>query len=229
MQIARVEVTETVFGPIFKEVLLGFFPPRPIIPNGPRPPAGRVPGLQLMVGQDVLVFLTRHPIRQDVFVARTVTDVVSKKDGPSFSSELDEAQKSAKILANRKFGLTSKDAKERLATAAMLVYRYRVPPGGNLDREKMEEISAEESNFILDALSRADWDLGRSNDRLNNPLLLFLYLGLTDKDGWTGPEDKTQLKLEAKKWLQKNKVSYRIRRFVRPGENQPAAEPEKLK
>ncbi|MFM7150748.1 MAG: hypothetical protein ACKO23_12980 [Gemmataceae bacterium] len=229
MQIARVEVSETVFGADQKEIRLGFFPARAFAPNGPRPPAGRVPGLQLMVGQEFLAFLTRHPIRKDVYVARMFTDVISKKDSPSFASDLELAKKSAKMLANSKSGLTSDDAKLSLTTAAMLVYRYRVPPGGNLEREILEDISAEESKLILEAISRADWNLVRSNDRLNNPLLLFLYLGLTDKDGWTLPEDKAQLKIQAKKWLQERKATYRIRRFVRNGENHPSAEPEKEK
>lgn len=229
MQIARVEVSETVFGADQKEIQLGFFPARAFPPNGPRPPAGRVPGLQLMVGQEFLAFLTRHPIRKDVFVARMFTDVISKKDSPSFASDLELAKKSAKMLANSNSGLTSDDAKLSLTTAAMLVYRYRVPPGGNLEREILEDISAEESKLILEAILRADWNLVRSNDRLNNPLLLFLYLGLTDKDGWTLPEDKAQLKIQAKKWLQERKATYRIRRFVRNGENHPSAEPEKEK
>src|SRR5262249_47447594 len=110
-------------------------------------------------------------------------------------------------------GLKSKEAEERLTTAALLVTRYRT----NRNPEaKTEEVPAEQSKLILEVLASADW-APKNNPRQfgqPNPQQIFFQLGITDKDGWKQPQDFTKLADEAKKWCKDNAGKYRIKRFV---------------
>ena len=65
----------------------------------------------------------------------------------------------------------------------------------------------------MQTLAEADWTrqpLGYER----SPLVLFLRLGLTDKDGWVQPENFADIPAAAKKWLAGHADSYRLQRFV---------------
>lgn len=222
MQVAIVEVKEVLLGDKVKQIKVGFFPPPAAPGAGPGGrPVRRYPTVQLIVGEESLAYLTRHPTKKDLYVAQMYFDVTNQKNNPNFSKELDEARKAAKMLANAKTGLTSRDPEERFTTAALLVTRYRTPRQGST---RTEPIPAQESKLILQALAKADWNTRGPRNFQMNPQTIFFRLGLTAKDGWDNPEDFRQLPERAKKWLEANADKYRIQRIL-PPEAPPSTEP----
>lgn len=208
MQVAKFQVTDTVTGKAGKTIDVGFFPPPAPQPGRP----GRMFGsVQFLVGQEALVYVVKHPTKKDFYVAQMYYDVVNKKDNDNFATELAEAKKYAKLLGDPKTSLESKDARERLTMANMLITRYRTQVG---DGTKTEAIPADESKKLLTILADADWKARNPRDFATSPLALFLRLGLTDKDGWNPPEDGNVADA-AKKWLTANAGTYRIQRFAR--------------
>ena len=117
-------------------------------------------------------------------------EVIAKTGNANFAKDLATIKKYVRLLAKPLVGLKSKAIDDRFVTAAMLIARYRaLPPGATSART--EQVSAEESKLVLQALIDVDWskrnpipDLARLS-----PLGLFYRLGLTAKDGWTPPKD----------------------------------------
>jgi len=221
MQIALVKVNETVLGKAGKEIKVGFFPPPAPGVGRPIRPGLRRGGVQLKTDQEVMLFLKKHPSK-DVYVVQTPFEVVTKTGNANFAKELDTVKKTAKLLANPKAGLKSKDADKRFETAALLVVRYRTP---GLGTQKTAPIPAEGSKLILTALANADWK--KPNKPLAGvltPQMTFYRLGLTNKDGWTPPKDFRTFPDEAKKWLKANADKYRIQRYVSQARKAPAAD-----
>lgn len=217
MRIATIAVSEPLFGTKAKEIQVGFFPPALA--------GGRVirryPAVDLAAGDEALFYLTRHPTKKNVYVATMYYDVAKKQGNPNFDAELAEARKAAKLLADPKAGLESKDAADRCAAASMLITRYRAKRPGS----RTETLSQPESKQLLTALASADWDSRVARGRLH-PATVFSSLPLTAKDGWTPPNDFAHFNQAAKKWLQDNAGTYRVRRFVWPGSDEKNPEPE---
>ncbi len=217
LQIANLQVSESVLGKADKKIEVGFFPPAAAPGGGGRPirPIRRFPTVQLKQDQEVLLFLTKHPTK-DIYLATNYYDVVSKTDNPGFARELDTVKKYAKLLGKPMDGLKSKDADERFLTAAMLIARYRTPPAGG-GKFETKEVPAEESKLILTALADADWKKPNPQFFRLNPQGLFYRLGVTAADGWTPPKDFRTFPDEAKKWLKANAGKFRVKQFVAEG------------
>jgi hypothetical protein len=215
-QIAKVKVDQALLGAKgAKEVKVGFVPAG----GGGRPGGPIRPGLRggvnLSIGQEGCLILTKHPSKEFYLVGpyfNVISKKVDKAENPNWAKELAEVKKAVKALENPKAGLKSKKKEERFQTAAMLVTRYRTPKAGSV---KTEPVDAEQSKLILNALAEADWAApGRPGPFMMNPQGIFMQLGLTEKDGWTMPKDFTKLPEEAKKWLKENAGKYRIQRYV---------------
>ena len=132
-------------------------------------------------------------------------------NAPSYTL-ITQDEGTAKLLAKPMDGLKSKDADERLLTAALLIARYRTPKAG---QTRTESIDADESKLILQTLADADWTARAPKVGFQmNPQNLFFRLGVTPKDGWNQPKDFKKLQEEAKKWLKDNADKYRISRYV---------------
>jgi len=212
MQIAKIKVGETLVGKQAKEIEVGFFPPMNVNNGGGPRIIKRGPSVQLKQDEEYALILTKHPTKKDTYVVVNYYDAIAKKDNNNFAKDVEAIKKSAKLLAKPTDGLKSKDADERLLTAALLVARYRTNRTGG--EAKTEEIPAEESKLILEALASADWApkvrvFGQPNAQQS-----FFQLGLTEKDGWKQPKDFTKLADEAKQWCKDNAGKYRIKRFV---------------
>ena len=133
-----------------------------------------------------------------------------------------EARKAARLLAKPLAGLKSREAEERFTTAALLIGRYRTARPGHYDTVR---IPAQESRLILTALAEADWNK-RVRNAAMSPRYLFSRLGVTARDGWRSPDDFRDFAQEAKRWLRDNAGTFRLERFVWPGEDKTAG-PEK--
>lgn len=170
-----------------KEIKVGFEPPVKPDPKAPRP--WRVPDRpQLKEGQEVLLFLDKHPTA-DFYVVTAINSPVEVK-GEQGKADLGAAKKFAAALADPMKGLKSDRAEVRAETAAFLVFKYRGYPefGRELDQVP---IPAEENKLILAALLEGDWGSMYSRapqDDKPHPLAAFQQLYLTEKDGWIAPE-----------------------------------------
>lgn len=215
-QVLALQIDEALVGiKDKKEIRLGFVPPPPN-PGPVRPPR---PGMVFTTGQEGCFFLTKHP-SESFYVQSGFAEFLDKKN-PNFEKDLALIKRCAKLLDEPMTGLKSKDADEKLLTASLLIKRYRTPKAAVT---KTEPIDAEQSKLILQTLAEADWN---KNDPLlrGGPRVLFMQLGLTDKDGWKPPtrkDPKTNRELidyqaipaAAQKWLKDNAGTYRIQRFV---------------
>jgi hypothetical protein len=231
-QIVTVQVDETLSGHAGREIRLGFVPspPPPPPPAGGKGPVaissgGRVPPINLAVGVESVLFLVQHPTK-DFYTVNAYYDVINKAGNPGFATTVADVKRYAKMLANPKPGLESKDKEERFLTAALLISRYRTPrivPAGA--PPKTELVSVAESKLILEALADADWTSPRPGLMQFSPRQSFYQLGLTPADGWTQPKDFKQIVPEATKWLKANAGTYRIQRYLRERKGEPAADP----
>jgi hypothetical protein len=169
----------------------------------------------LALGQEALLFLSKLP-DADFFVLPAYFSVIDKKS-PGFANDLAEARKAARLLADPKASLDSKDADERLLTAGLLIYHYRNPRPGAPPRT--EPIDAAQSKLILQTLADADWKAAPRPGPQNqlNPQILFYRLGLQPRDGWNPPRDAREIPEAARKWLRENADTFRIERFVPAG------------
>jgi hypothetical protein len=166
-----------------KEIKVGFEPP--VKPDPQRP--GRVPDRpQLKEGQDVLLFLTRHP-SADFYVVPAINAPVEVKDEYG-KSAVEAAKRFASVLADPMKGLKSDRAEVRAETAAFVVIKYRA--SGEFVREvDRVPLPAEENKLILAALLDGDWRSMYSHPPADgpHPLSAFYQLYLTEKDGWIAP------------------------------------------
>jgi len=213
MQIAVVKVGETLIGKEQKEIKVGFFPPmtQPVKDRIIRPIRGG--SVQLKQDEESCMILTKHPTQKGVYVIQGFDTNIPKENNQQFATDVEAIKKSAKLLAKPMDGLKSKDAEERLTTASLLVMRYRTQRTGN---DKSEQVSAEESKAILEALATAEWPTPKTPRRFDqvNAQNTFFQLGLTEKDGWKFPQDFNKVADEAKQWCKDNAGKYRITRFV---------------
>jgi hypothetical protein len=168
----------------------------------------RFPHLNLKVGQEALFFLYAAPGKEVLFTVPAYWDVAPLD---TVAGEMEEIKRCAKLLDNPMSGLKSAVAQERLLTAALLLTRYRT---GTYGAGKQAPIDAAESKLLLEILAGADWNAPLPLMPYTKPQMLFLQLGLEAKDGWQTPADLSRIEPEAKKWLQANAGTYRIKRFV---------------
>lgn len=204
MKFATVQVESAVLGKPGKTVQVGFVL---------QAPNRRGPVASLTKGQEVCLFLTAHPTKKGAYYLGDYEAVLDKKDNPDWKKEIEEVKKSAKLLATPMKGLKSKEADERLLTAALLINRYKNSRTGT---EKTESVPAAESKLILTALAEASWATPRGGNWMTNPQNLFYRLGVTAKDGWEQPKDFRQVEVQAKKWLKDNAGKFKMERYVRP-------------
>lgn len=216
MKIATLRVQSAVMGKLGTTVKVGFVVAQVAEGGRPvRPPigGGRFNMPTLAKDQEVLLILTRHPSKKDVYVLANYYDVVPKKDNPNFKKELEEARKAVKVLTDPRAALKAKSADDRLLAAAMLITRYKTPAGRNA---KTEAVPAEESKQILTILAEAEWENkpGARRDWQMSPQGLFGRLGVTAKDGWVPPRDETYLKAQ-RQWVKDNAEKFKMTRYVR--------------
>lgn len=165
---------------------------------------------ELTAGQEGCFALKRH-YEHDFYIVHWST----KKADPNYERDLAQARRTGRCLADTLAGLKSRDAEDRLVTAAALIQRYRgtgfVPaPIGKV--VKYEPITPEESKLILRALADADWT---PNPNSTSPAAfpLFSRLGVTVNDGFKVTPG-TPYYTAAKSWVQENADTYVIKRYV---------------
>jgi hypothetical protein len=124
------------------------------------------------------------------------------------------------LIGDTKKGMASKEADDRLLTAALLIYRYRTPRHVYLGKPRTESIPVDESKRILTILSEADWD-AKEPSVAGTPLSLFLRLDLTSADSWEPPAELPKVAPAAKKWLHDHAAEYRIQRYLPPEDAGP--------
>jgi hypothetical protein len=194
---------------------VGFRAPQAAAPGGPIRIGGGRGEAKLEKDQEVLLFLTPHHTGE-FQIMEAYFDVVDKK-ADTFDKDVEAAKKYAKLAADPEKGLKSKDATERLTTAAMLIARYRTPRPSTTE-PKQEPIDAGQSKLILNTLAESDWTPPKPGGPAGNnqltPLNLFFRLNLTDKDGWKPPMDGNKFNEAAQQWIKDNKDKFVIKRFV---------------
>jgi hypothetical protein len=174
--------------------------------------ARRIPLMNLALGQQGLLFLTKHSTG-DFYPTGMQYLFVDKRD-PGFDKDVAAAKRCAEMLKDPEKYLTSKDPEERLTTAGLLLGRYTgTGMFGEVREVKREPIAAQESKLIMLALADGEWVKLNSPSGFAAPLL-FYQVGATEKEGWTPPKDGSKMAEEAKKWLRANADKFRIQRVV---------------
>lgn len=215
--VASVKIEDALLGAKgLTHIKVGYIVPKPLTPpagRGPiRPTLRRPPQVKLEVDQQGCFLLKKHH-EGEFYIVPNFADFIDKK-AANFDKDVALAKKCAKLLADPKAGLKSKDAGERTLTAGMLVVRYRT---ATVPNAKTEPIDADESKLILKALAEGDWSKPIAQDTIT-PQTAFARLNLTEKDGFVfraGPgTPPTAYQDVAKAWLKQHADTYRIRRFV---------------
>jgi hypothetical protein len=212
-RIAVVSIQSPILGAAkLERVRVAFNPP-------PARPAtvlsgGRLAIVRLAAGDEGCFFLHKHP-DEPFYVASAAYDFLAKDKTKEFDKEIAQVKRCVRLLGDTKSGLESKEADDRLLTAALLLYRFRTPRHVYVGKPRTEPIPADESKHILSILSEADWDT-KEPSTAGTPMSLFLRLDLTDADGWAPPADLPQVVPAAKKWIHDHLADYRIRRYLPP-------------
>lgn len=206
-KVAVIKVGETIKGANRNETIRVAFLATAAPVKGPirRPPLTRAP--ELKAGQEGLFFLNKH-FKETVYLPVDFQGVVLRDpNGQAFANELAQVKLKQKLLQAPLESLRSKDAKDRVQTAALLLGTYR-----GTFAAKTEPISPDESKLILTALLDANWTTNQF-DTLGGQYL-FNKLGVTQKDGWTPPMNFQQFPEAAQQWLRQNAATFRIQRYV---------------
>jgi hypothetical protein len=179
-------------------------------PGEDRP--ARSPKVQFALDQEGCFFLRKHP-DEAFYVVQEPRDFLDKAKTKDYDKELALANKCAQLLANPDAALEAKEGDDRLLAAGMLIFRCRTPLVVYTREPKTEAIGAALSKRILTVLAEADWT-EKTLPSAMAPVSLFLYMGLTEKDGWHAPENVKALPDAARAWLRKNATEFRIQRYV---------------
>src|SRR5262249_2684079 len=117
----------------------------------------------------------------------------------------------ARIAADPAKALKSKDAGDRFKAAATLIFRYRTSRG----TDKTEQIPAEESKRILEALAETDWNVQVTQPGQITAQALFQMLQ-PEQGGWKYPEGVPfqQVPAMMKSWVKENVSTFRVQRFI---------------
>jgi hypothetical protein len=212
-RIAVVSIHSSVLGADkLERVRVAFTPP----PSGGSTVrgGGRLAIVRLAVGDEGCFFLRKHP-DEPFYVASAAYDFLAKDKTKEFDKEIAQVKRCVRLLGDAKSGLESKEADDRLLTAALLLYRYRTPRHVYLGKPRTEPIPADESKRILTILSEADWD-AKEPSVAGTPMSLFLRLDLTSADGWEPPAELPRVVPDARKWLREHSGEYRIQRYLPP-------------
>jgi hypothetical protein len=195
-RVATVKVTTGLSGAgKLAEVKVGFVPPPKVDPNA-KPPVGRpirpLPGRfgqpELKEGQELVLFLTKHPAG-DFYVIPGMSPPIDLATDEG-KQELEAVKKVAAVLADPMKGLKSDKPEVRAETAAAVVTKYRARPEFAADLDQVA-IPADESKLLLAALADGEWSnafrpgVGRAAGP--TPMQAFYALGLTAQDGWVQP------------------------------------------
>jgi hypothetical protein len=176
------------------------------------PPPPRNTPIALREGETGCYFLRRHP-EEPFYVISTPWDFLDGTKKETFAKALATVKRCAALLADPGPGLRSKDADERLLTAAVLIYRYRTPRFVYKGAPQTKPIDAEQSRLILKILCEGELEPPEDDEPFTR-LTLFFRLNLTAKDGWVPPRALQEVPTAARKWLEDNAATYRIQQYV---------------
>jgi hypothetical protein len=213
-QIAVVKVKDSISGAKGEtHIKVGFQLLANPNPGGGRPirPGRGFAPPKLEKDQEVCLLLQKHPT-ETFFVLTTPFQIIDKKD-ENFDKQVDEVKKLAKLLDDADKSLKSKEKDDRFLAAAMLITKYRTPIGAS---QATEEVNADQSKAILNALAEADWKKQYPELQGWNAMTVFYHLNLTEKDGWKFPQNANEQQVidAAKGWLKDNAEKYHIQKFV---------------
>jgi hypothetical protein len=187
-QVATIKVETGLIGADkVKEIRVGVVPPPKPDPNGGGRPVrggGRF-GFELKEGQELILFLVKHPTADFHVIPGNVLPVDLK--GEEAKEALASVKAVAAVLADPAKALKADKPEARAEAATAIVLKYRNYPvlGGEVDQAA---IAADESKALLKALGEGDWATNnRRYDAPPSPLQAFQSLGLTEKDGWVEP------------------------------------------
>jgi hypothetical protein len=223
-KVAVVKVETALIGADkLKEIRVGVFQPPKPPPGGPRLGRGPAAAYELKEGQQVLLFLNKHP-HADFYIP------AGWGAPPDLSTDagkkaLDEVKRVAAILADPKKALTSDKPEARGEAAAVMVAKYRSAPAFGGDTEQMP-IDADESKLILKALLDGEWKQEGRFGGPPGPFTASYQLNLTKADGWVepviapsppgvAPPDFAGIRKDAfAKWLAGPGKDYRVKKLV---------------
>jgi hypothetical protein len=197
-QIARVRIESTLRGTVGEQVRVGVGPGRAM----PR----------LKAGQTGCFFLRKHP-EQAFSVLSAESDFIERGKAEQYDKDVALARRCSGLLADTEAGLRSKDADERLLTAAMLIFNYRTVRWAYRRGPKTEPIDAEQSRRILAILAEGPLEDEAARKPMGR-VFLFFRLGVTAEDGWKTPRNLKDLPAAVAKWLADHGGTYRIGRYV---------------
>jgi len=220
-----------------KEVKIGFIPPPKVDPNAKQPGGIRIGGgprrfgFDLQEGQELILFLAKHP-SGEFYTIPGGTMPVDMKSGDQAKKDLESVKQVAAILADPMKSLKSEKPEARAEAATVIVLKHRAYPmnGGEVDQLA---IGADESKLLLKALTEGNWSsMNHRFDAPPGPLQAFQALGLNAKDGWIQPvivntpgaplADYGSIQKDAfMKWLEGPGKEYKIKKMV------PKAAPQK--
>jgi hypothetical protein len=213
--VAVVKVDDAVLGAKgLTHVKVGFMAPQAGKPGGPIRPGLRGQA-KLEKDQEVLLFLSPHH-SAEFQIMPAYFDVVDKS-APTYEKDLETAKKCVKLLAEPEKGLKSKDAQERLETAAILVAKYRsYKPSTKQPKE--EAIDADMSKRIMNVLAEADWTPPKPGGPFAEVSAINVFSRLnispeTEKS-FKPPMDGNKYMEYVQTWVKDNKDKYRIKELV---------------
>jgi hypothetical protein len=201
-------------------IKVGFVPPLPVDrtkppPPGIKPPIRRQP-VELKEGQELLLFLVKHP--EGGFYAIPAMSPPVDLGVEDAKKEIENVKKVTAVVADPLKALKSEKAEERYFAAIVMVMRYRSYPEFGRGVVDQLPIAADESRLLLKALAEGDWS---SVDRnAPNGLQAFSSLALNDKDGWMPPKIQSGenynkvVQVAFLKWLDGPGKDYQIKKIV---------------
>lgn len=222
-KVAVVKVDEALAGADgLTHVKVGFMSlPPPPVGQPVRPILPRRGGPELKVGDEYVLFLTRH--HEGNFYVMPFTSPPIDPKAEAGKAELAEVKKSLAVIADPTKALTAAKADDRAFAAAVLVSKYRSYPEGGGAEPTEVPVPAEESRLILKGLAEGDWK-GGARFQATNPFTAFNQLGLTPQDGWVPPQMRPQpgqpvdyaavTKEAFVRWLAGPGKDYRVKRLV---------------
>lgn len=190
-QMATVKIDTGLIGADkIKEIKIGTIMPPKVDPNAPpkiRPiggPRGRF-GFELKEGQELMLFLVKHPT-EDFYTIPGGTLPVEMK-GDQAKKDLESVKSVAAVLADPMKALKSDKPDVRAEAATFIILKHRNYPAWGGETTEVA-IPAEESKLLLKALTEGNWSqMGRRFDGPPSPMDAFSMLSLNQKDGWIQP------------------------------------------
>jgi hypothetical protein len=207
-QVFRLAVTETLAGgKAVTEVRIGGAKPDGKAPVGPEPSTFPDP----LQGGEGLFFLRLHHSGEFY----TIDIFIPKYDDKSFAGELKATRRYLGLLADPLASLHGKEPTDRLATAVLLLVRYRASQG-----TRSVPIPAEENKLILAALAGADWEAAADSPLDPWQFVYEIWRVSGSKPGEVFKEPALPKGTAAEQraflrdWVRQNRDAYRIERRV---------------